>query len=234
MLGNLTLPYPYSNGGQGYVWGWIEPNGVVDNTVQQTLAQYGYLCSRETTQSMGTVPYPNWNPTFGIYDLTTTSRYMDGDTLQDLNSVFDSVYASGGIYHVWASYWTKRLDTWRNGLPTCSAYSWQTGCLVRRIRSPIRLRIHTRPRPNNVGFHHPTTQDMDVGQSQTFTCSVSSNDGNGPYTYQWYVNGTQVSGTQATWNFVPSQAGHFNVYGVATGSDGVAAQSNTVTYLGLR
>ena len=141
MLGNLTLPYPYSNGGQGYVWGWIEPNGVVDNTVQQTLAQYGYLCSRDTGQTMGTVPYPSWNPTFGIYNIATTSRYMDGDTLQDLNSVFDSVYASGGIYHVWGHIgqndWTPggigyqhvqyiagKLDAWYVGFGALYVYAY--------------------------------------------------------------------------------------------------------------
>jgi peptidoglycan/xylan/chitin deacetylase (PgdA/CDA1 family) len=76
----------------------------------------------------------------------------------------------------------------------------------------------------------PTSVRLDVGQSQTFSSSVEG--GNAPYSYQWYLNGSQVPGAHgSTWTFTPtpSQTGHFNVYVSVTDNDGFVAQSNTVT-----
>jgi hypothetical protein len=73
----------------------------------------------------------------------------------------------------------------------------------------------------------PTSVTMDVGQSQTFTSSASG--GTGPSFYQWYLNGTLVSGvTSATWTFAPSTSAVYNVSAVVTDSASVpmVAQSN--------
>jgi outer membrane protein assembly factor BamB len=74
----------------------------------------------------------------------------------------------------------------------------------------------------------PTSVTMNVGQSQLFTSSVSG--GSSPYSYRWYLNGTQVSGaTSSSWTFTPSSAGSYTVYVKVTDSVLVQATSNTAT-----
>ena len=74
----------------------------------------------------------------------------------------------------------------------------------------------------------PTQVRIYLGQSQTFTSSVSG--GTTPYSYQWALNGTAVSGaTGSTWTLTPTQTGHYSVYLNVTDSLNNKAQSNTVT-----
>jgi hypothetical protein len=74
----------------------------------------------------------------------------------------------------------------------------------------------------------PSPVVLDVGQSQTFTSSVSG--GTSPYSYQWYLNGTVISGaTGSTYTFAPSSRGHYNFYVVVKDTVGVLATSNTAT-----
>jgi hypothetical protein len=73
----------------------------------------------------------------------------------------------------------------------------------------------------------PCTATLDVGQSQTFTSSVTG--GLSPYTYQWYLNGTPVSGaTKPEWKFTPTSIGSYNINMKVTDSLGTQATSNTV------
>jgi hypothetical protein len=74
----------------------------------------------------------------------------------------------------------------------------------------------------------PTSVTMDVGQSKTFTASASG--GTPPYTYQWYQNGTTISGaTNSSYTFTPSSRGHYNLYVNVTDNANAKAQSNTAT-----
>jgi hypothetical protein len=74
----------------------------------------------------------------------------------------------------------------------------------------------------------PSSAVMDLGQSQLFNSSVSG--GTSPYSYQWYLNGTLVSGaTGPTWTFTPLSAGSDSVYVRANDTAGAQATSNTVT-----
>jgi parallel beta-helix repeat protein len=74
----------------------------------------------------------------------------------------------------------------------------------------------------------PSSATLDVGQSRLFTSSVSG--GTPPYKYQWYLNGTAVSGaTSSIWTFKPTLAGSDNVYVIVTDNVGVQAMSNTAT-----
>jgi hypothetical protein len=68
---------------------------------------------------------------------------------------------------------------------------------------------------------------MDVGQSQLFTSSVTG--GTSLYTYQWYRNGSLVSGaTNPTWTLTPTSAGSYTIYLKVTDSASAVATSNTV------
>ena len=78
----------------------------------------------------------------------------------------------------------------------------------------------------------PSLIVMDVGQSTIFTSNVSG--GTGLYSYQWYLNGTLVSGaTGPTHAFAPSANGSVSVYLVVNDSATIpaSAMSNTVTVL---
>jgi hypothetical protein len=74
----------------------------------------------------------------------------------------------------------------------------------------------------------PTSANIAVGQSQQFTSTVTG--GSTPYTYQWYLNGTQVTGaTSSTWNLTGTSVGTFIVYLNVTDNNAITAQSNNAT-----
>jgi hypothetical protein len=72
----------------------------------------------------------------------------------------------------------------------------------------------------------PTTAKIKIGESVTFTSSVSG--GKPPYTsYQWYLNGSTVSGaTSPTWTFTRVTVGCYIVYLNVTDSTPKTAKSN--------
>jgi parallel beta-helix repeat protein len=71
----------------------------------------------------------------------------------------------------------------------------------------------------------PTLVVIDAGQSQTFNSTVSG--GTPPYSYQWFLNGTAVSGaTSTTGKFTPASAGSYTVYLNVTDSANATAISN--------
>jgi hypothetical protein len=72
----------------------------------------------------------------------------------------------------------------------------------------------------------PTSASILVGQSVTFTSSVSG--GYSPYSYQWYLGGVQVSGaTSSTWTFTPTASGIYYVYLQVKDDNDNIAQSET-------
>ncbi|HML02301.1 MAG TPA: PKD domain-containing protein, partial [Candidatus Bathyarchaeia archaeon] len=74
----------------------------------------------------------------------------------------------------------------------------------------------------------PTSATLDVGQHQLFTLNVSG--GTSPYSYQWYINGTAVSGaTNTTWTFAPSSTGSYKIYVKVTDASRAQATSNIAT-----
>jgi hypothetical protein len=74
----------------------------------------------------------------------------------------------------------------------------------------------------------PSSVTLDVGTSLPFNSLVSG--GTSPFTYQWYLNGSAVSGaTSPFWIFTPSSAGSYNVYLNVTDNAGFTAQSNIAT-----
>jgi hypothetical protein len=74
----------------------------------------------------------------------------------------------------------------------------------------------------------PTNTILYYGQSQTFSASVLG--GAPSYNYQWYLNGSLVTGANsATWMFTPSADGNSTIYVIVTDSLSDQDQSNTAT-----
>ena len=74
----------------------------------------------------------------------------------------------------------------------------------------------------------PISAVIEVAQSQSFTSTVSG--GTSPHSYQWYLNGTLVSGaTSGSWTFTPTSAGSYTVYAKMTDAVGMQATSNNAT-----
>lgn len=81
------------------------------------------------------------------------------------------------------------------------------------------------PSPLTVSIS-PTSTVLDLGQYVTFTSSVSG--GTSPYSYQWYLNGTAVTGaTASSWVFTPASVGYYQVHLNVTDSASKVAKSNT-------
>jgi PKD repeat protein len=74
----------------------------------------------------------------------------------------------------------------------------------------------------------PPSASICVGQSTAFTSTVSG--GITPYSYQWYLNGSSVSGaTSSSWAFSPTAPGTYSVYLKVTDKNGNTAQSAPAT-----
>jgi uncharacterized repeat protein (TIGR01451 family) len=87
------------------------------------------------------------------------------------------------------------------------------------------IAYYTKIEPLSVSIT-PTTAKIKVGESVTFTSTVSG--GYPPYGYQWYLDGVPVSGaTSSTWAFTPVTSGIYYVYLKVTDANGNVAQSET-------
>jgi len=74
----------------------------------------------------------------------------------------------------------------------------------------------------------PPSASLLIGQQITFTSTVSG--GQSPYSYQWYLNDSAVSGSvNTTWTFTPLTTGTYKVYLMVTDSLGNTAKSNEAT-----
>lgn len=72
----------------------------------------------------------------------------------------------------------------------------------------------------------PSSATIPVGQTQSFTSSVSG--GTAPYQYQWRINGVNT-GTGASFSFAPSTAGVYQVDLVVTDATNTSVASNIAT-----
>jgi outer membrane protein assembly factor BamB len=70
---------------------------------------------------------------------------------------------------------------------------------------------------------NPTSSTIEVGESQVFTSTISGGTAN--FTYQWYLNGSLVSGATNSWLNFTKPAGFYTIYVNATDSFGKQAIS---------
>ena len=74
----------------------------------------------------------------------------------------------------------------------------------------------------------PSSVTLDADQSRTFISTASG--GTSPFSYQWYLNGSAVSGaTNSTWTFTPSSTGSYDIYVTANDTVGMVATSKVST-----
>ena len=89
----------------------------------------------------------------------------------------------------------------------------------------LRAAFRVLPPPPSVTIS-PTSAAIFLDQSVNFTSAASG--GTLPYTYQWCLNGSLVSGaTSSSWAFIPAAGGTYSVYLKVTDVNSNTAQSGT-------
>lgn len=88
-----------------------------------------------------------------------------------------------------------------------------------------KVELFYQPEPLSASIS-PLSASINVGDSVTFTSTVTG--GTPPYSYQWYLDGTPVSGaTSEAWIFTPTTSGVYYVYLRVTDDIGSTTQSET-------
>jgi len=106
-------------------------------------------------------------------------------------------------------------------------WAWDTDQIISTEWALLTLQKTAPPLQLSVSIS-PTTAKIKIGESVTFTSSVSG--GTPPYSYQWYLNGAAVSGAIfPTWTFAPVSTGTYTVYLNVTDSVLKTAKSNVAS-----
>jgi parallel beta-helix repeat protein len=145
-----------------------------------------------------TMYYNNFN-----YNILVQANVTSG-----FHNVWDVGYPSGGNY--WSNYTGGDLMSGlyqnvsgRDGIDD-KAYDIDAS---NKDRYPL---YRPYPKPLDVSIWPSDDVVMDVGQVQMFTSTVS---GGTSLTYQWYLNGGNVSDAiNDTWNFTPTSSGYNTVF----------------------
>jgi uncharacterized repeat protein (TIGR01451 family) len=160
------------------------------------------------------------------YNVTNT-----GDTpLSAVNitdSVYDSITSEQSLAVGQSLQFTKTVTLTANTTNTATTFGVDE--LATNVTATASATVTVVP-PVNVTIVG-TLSKIKIGESTTFTSSVSG--GLPPYSYKWYLNGSEVSGaTSSTWTFAPTSMqpiGNYNVYVVVMDNLAQSAQSNNFT-----
>ncbi len=109
LVGNLTFPWQNTFNDSEYMVGWIEPGGSISVAQIGNLTTSNYLVDRELARPYAIeYDWAQFNHTLGYYyDLQPTTQADNGSydecySPSFLNSIFDTTYAKGGIYHLYS------------------------------------------------------------------------------------------------------------------------------------
>jgi len=105
----------------------------------------------------------------------------------------------------------------------CAPFSWsQVTWSPNSEDSTVQYQIA--PQPLTVSIS-PSSAIIDLGQQVSFSSTVSG--GTPPPSYQWYLNGSAVSGaTSSGWIFTSASVGYYQVYVNVTDSSSTRVKSN--------
>jgi hypothetical protein len=105
-VNSVSLPALFQTPTRQYVYVWLAPYGSYDARIDTMLSAGQYLVSRLYPPS-GDATFSRWNqaaqhfaPVNATVELDTPSWGGGNANLTSLNAAFDSVTASGGIYHL--------------------------------------------------------------------------------------------------------------------------------------
>jgi PKD repeat protein len=190
ILTNLALPPHFSYGSTEYVYTWIEPYGKSDSILRKKLGECKYLVDRMVCIDND---WATWDSANGLFDRIGFSIRMEIGYATDaatLKSMFDSVYSSGQIYHLFThprdvnwepdqyadlhtSYISNRNDVWYVNFGLLYLYHWidsqnvvqvtSTGSLQDKV---FKITIPSADR-QNYGAKYPVTYVFDIPPSWT-------------------------------------------------------------------
>ena len=96
---------------------------------------------------------------------------------------------------------------------------------VSEVAVSTNAQLTVNPKPKILVTVSPTGAVIDLTQSVAFTSNVTG--GLPPFSYQWCLNGSAVSGaTSQAWTFKPNSTGYYQVYLNVTDSLNTKAESN--------
>ncbi|MDD2954496.1 MAG: DUF2341 domain-containing protein, partial [Parabacteroides sp.] len=158
IINNLNLPTLNTKGNKEYLYAWLAPFGDSDDTARNKLGQYEYLVDRSTSVNQDT--FVSWDPINGLYNRAGASIEADDRSLCSwapvfpgtsmLNSKFDTVVATGGIYNLYfhpacvttnelashLDYIKDRTNVWYAGFGHLYLYNFTHERAVQRMAIP--------------------------------------------------------------------------------------------------
>jgi len=194
IIGNLTLPKWWRYGDREYVYAWIEPYGLCDDTVRQWLGYCHYLCDRMVSTRW--YDFAGWDSSKGLfyrvgYTVEMGSPPWEGDaSVSSLNAKFNSTYNNGKIYHLithpghvnWSEgsyadqhtdYISNRKDVWYVPFGLLYLYHWvkvrnivNVTSTVSGLNKVFKLSIGVTDHLN-YGVSYPITYVFDIPSSWT-------------------------------------------------------------------
>jgi hypothetical protein len=231
ILGTATDATPFT--------GWFDQNSVIQLNIDSPISGSRYVFTQWSGGASGsTRPYPVTMSSLKDITANYLAQYqitVTGSPAPTLGGTFKVTYTQSGITYtsvVKTTSWTDWADagttvTVSEPQDIINSYKfdhYDPSQSVTMSASKTITLFYNQILGLSVSIS-PTTGKIKVGESVPFTSSVSG--GTSPYNYQWYVNGSAVSGaTSSTWTFAPLTKGLYIIYLNVTDSLGKSAKSN--------